>query len=1136
MQDFATGKAAARGGAMPKLNCSGLLLKNYRHAVRIMKITAFILLAFCLQVAAKTKAQGSITLKEKGASIIKVMTEVQRQTGYDFLVTSETINRAKPVDIEVKDAPLSQVLEIVFKNQPLTYTIKDKLITIRLKAENKVSSISQDKASIDVRGKVVNENGEPVEGVTVNVKGTSLSVTTNYNGEFLVKGVDDNATLVFTSVNMESFELKVNGKTFLDVALQTKITAMQEVVINKGYYTEKRRLSTGNVGKVTSKDIARQPVNNPLLALQARVPGLFITQASGLPGSGIVTRIQGQNSILNGNDPFIVIDGVPYTSQMLTTVLGGPLGESGGAVVNGVAPGKGNPLSFINPMDIESIEILKDADATAIYGSRAANGAILITTKKGRVGKTKVDINAQSGIGKVTRKIDLLNTSQYVEMRKEAIANDGYPIDPNYDYDINGLWDTTRYTDWQKVLLGGEARFTDISASASGGNKNLQYRLGGTYHKETTVFPGRSSDQKTSVHLNLNNVSANEKLSIQFSSSYLFDNNHLPQIDLTTLALTLAPDAPALYNADGSLNWMPTSSGSSTWINPLRWIYREYESKASNLIANTNIGYKIFPELEVKINLGYSNLQINETSINPLTSYTPEQRPTANRTATFTDNLSRSWIIEPQLNFGKSMRNSRLEVLVGLTFQETNSNGEQLTGRGYNSDVTMNDIRSASSVSVTSSTSLKYNYNAGFARINYNLFQKYILNLTGRRDGSSRFGAENQFHNFGSIGGAWIFSEEHFLEQVLQFLSFGKLRLTYGTSGNDQIGDYQFMNLYRPISAEVAYQGAVGVAPISHFNPFLQWEETRKIQGGLDLGFFQDKLMLSTSFAQNESSNQLLGYALPGITGFPTVTVNFPATIQNRSWEFALNTADIKIGKVIWSSSFNATIPTNKLVDFPNLSTSTYGSTLIVGQPLNTVKAFRFAGVDPATGVYQFYDRSGNLTSNPASGDDQTVLINTMPRFYGGFQNTLRYKGFEIDFLFQFVKRTAANYFFGDAGGASFNTNQPAYVHTRWQKPGDITNKQKYNSDFLLFTQTTYAQGSDAGYSDASFIRLKNASLSWSFPDALRKKARFENARVYVQAQNLLTITNYKGMDPENASVNLLPPLQIVTAGIQITF
>jgi len=381
----------------------------------------------------------------------------------------------------------------------------------------------------------------------------------------------------------------------------------------------------------------------------------------------------------------------------------------------------------------------------------------------------------------------LLPTQQYLQMRHEALKNDGVTTLSSTDYDLNGLWDTTRNTDWQKALIGGTAQYTNLSGSVSGGTANTQYLIGGTYHRETTVFPGDFSDQKGGLHFNINSVSADQKFGVQFSGNYLVDNNQLPNIDFTNTAIILAPDAPAMYNKDGTINWAPNASGTASWQNPLSFTYATYQNKTTNLISNAVLSYKILPGLEIKSSFGYTNMQDNETIATPLIYYAPSTRPFVSRTAVYTNSTINSRIIEPQVNYKRRISRGKLDVLIGATALQNNSNGQWLNGSGYNSDAVISDIHSAASVVVNSSIVSVYKYNALFGRINYGWQDKYIVNLTARRDGSSRFGAANQFHNFGSIGAAWIFSEEGFMKNKVSFLTFGKLKGSYGTTGNDQI-------------------------------------------------------------------------------------------------------------------------------------------------------------------------------------------------------------------------------------------------------------------------------------------------------------------------------------------------------------
>jgi TonB-linked SusC/RagA family outer membrane protein len=1133
MQDFATGKAFLLCGSLLELTCSYVKKIVSPQVGRIMKLTGILLLAACLHVSAKGVGQ-TVSLSEMNSPLIKVMKEIEQQTGYAFFYKSQWLTQAKKVTVKAENIPLQQALDLCFKDQPFTYLISGKNISIKPKLNKKPI----DKKNIDVSGKIMDKDGNPLMGANIKIRGTSKGTTTNADGFFSLKDIDDDAVLEISYVGFEAQLIYLKGRSSLTVNLNPKNSALDELQVI-AYGTTTKRFTTGNVSTVKGEDIEKQPVQNVLLALEARVPGLFITQNSGLPGGGVTVRIQGQNSIGNGSDPLYVIDGVPLLSQLPATGIDGILGSSGGSGSGGSS--NGSPLSYINPSDIESIEVLKDADATAIYGSRAANGAILITTKKGKAGQTKVSFNLQQGWGKATRKMDMLNTRQYLDMRYEALKNDGIDINTisptNTSYTDLKVWDTTRYTDWQKALIGGTAKYTNISGSVSGGTATTQYFISGTYNKQTTVFPGNFADQKGAVHFNLNTSSLNQKFRLQFSGNYMLDKNELPQTDLTQKAIQLAPDAPALYNDDGTLNWAPNNLGNSTWTNPLVYNYIRYKNQTNNLIANTILGYRIIPGLEIKSSFGYTNTQTDDYYGRPLISNSPESRASSQRSADYGSRNLNSWIIEPQLTYNTKISKGKMDFLLGGTVTQQNYKSGFLLGSGYNSDEVLENMQAAATVTVRSQAIGQYKYNAVFSRLNYNWEDKYLINLTARRDGSSRFGSKTQLHNFGSVGVGWIVSSERFIQNI-SFLSFVKLRASYGTTGSDQIGDYGFLSLYNNVSNQgLPYQNTTGLAPGGLPNPFLEWEETRKLQAGLDIGFFNDRILINGTYSRNRSSNQLLQYNLPSFVGYDNIIQNFPATIQNTSWEFSLQTTNIKSKQFSWSTRFNLTVPKNKLYAFPDIEKSTYANSLIIGQPLVLTKAYHFAGVDPGTGKYMFLDSKGSPTSTPSSTTDRTFYFVPFPHFYGGLENILNYKNFELSFSFQFVKQKGRNYFFYNGNQFpgqffSFGSNQPVGVLNHWQKPGDVAAVAAYSTTTLQSKAVT----SDYFYTDASYIRLKNLSLSWQTPSQWLKKVKMQNARIYLQGQNLITITKLRGMDPENLSISSLPPLKMITAGVQITF
>jgi len=1092
-----------------------------------VKLAALLILTACLQVSAKVANAQKLSISFHNGSLEKLFAEIEKKTQYVFFYDATILKGTKPVTVDMKEASVEEILQSSLKGQALDYAIHDRTIFVKKETIKPISTSkggSDESGPIAVSGIVQSEAGIPLAGATIYIKRLNKSGLTNAAGEFVLKNVPSGEYEVeFTFIGYEPYRMVVNvadHQGAISVRMKQSQNSLDQTVV-RGYYTTTNRLNTGNVTTVKADDIAKQPVSNPLAALEGRVPGLVITQTTGAPGGGFTVQIRGQSSIINGNDPFYVIDGVPYSSQTL-------------GLINSTLK-NGNPLNFINIADIESIEVLKDADATSIYGSRAANGAILITTKKGKIGKTRFDINACTGYGEVTRNLELMDTKQYLEMRHEAFFNDGVTPTISNAPDLV-FWDTTRYTNWQKVFLGNTAHYDDAQASVTGGTGNTQYLFGGGYHRETAVFPvvlpNQGSDQKVSGHVNVTTSSENKRLKVSLNASYVSDVNTVQPFDFQFSSLNIPPDAPPIYNPDGSLNWAPVQAGQrGTWGNPFARLFQTYKGTSSNIVANSVISYSLFRGLDIKTSLGYTNTQTNEVFTSPTTVSDPANH-VASGTSSFNATNVHSWIVEPQADYRLNLGRGTLSTLVGLTFQQNSTAAQKISASGFLNDALLQNMQSATTLSSTSASAL-YKYSAGFARLNYNWEDKYILNLTARRDGSSRFGPGNQFNNFGALGAAWIFSNEGFFKRNISFLSFGKLRGSYGTSGNDQIGDYKFLDLYSV--TQYPYQAMQGLYPNSLFNPNLAWELDKKLEGGIELGFLKDRILINASYFRNRSNNQLVTTPLSFVTGFNSIPANLPALVQNTGLELLVNTINIKSKNFRWSSSFNISIPRNKLVAFPGLATSTYKNQLVIGKPITAIKVFHLVGVNDTTGLYQFATSKGGPSYYPDFLLDNNYFINTAPKFYGGFQNSFQYKGVALDILVQFVKQTGTNILSNEFAGAQFN--EPVALLNRWQKQGDQKRYQQFsqNTSGDPYTQWQfYALSSDFLYTDASFIRLKNLSLSYTIPQALREKWHIQNLRVYIQGQNLLTFTKYLGSDPESQGTGL-PPLRVWTAGFQIS-
>jgi TonB-linked SusC/RagA family outer membrane protein len=1090
------------------------LLRCIHKILFLMRLTTVIILLTMFQLSAAITFGQRLTYNKKNTTINQLFKEIKTQTGYNVVWYEGKLNSQMVIDANFYNTPLEKVMDNVLAGRAVTYEIIGKAIVIKIAEPSFRDKIISFFATIDVRGRVLDENDEPLVGAVVKVKGGSVSTATNSNGEFILKNIDENAVLKISFLGYEQQEIKVAEKMG-DIKLTPSEDKLEEVEINAGYYTVKERERTGSISRIDSKVIERQPVNNVLQAMQANIPGVQITQNTGVPGGSFTVQIRGKNSISQGSEPYYIIDGVPFNA----------IGLSQGA--GGITPNP-NPLSSINPLDIESIEVLKDADATAIYGSRGANGVVLITTKRGQSGKAKASFAINQGISRVGKKMELMNTQEYITMRKEALANDKLPVSAT-DYDLNGTWEETRYTDWQKELIGKSAPMTNIQLSLSGGTNNLTYLIGGNYYKENTVFPGESSYKRSSGNFSLQYQSDNKKLATSFDANYSQINSNIFLSDITQY-ITLAPNYPSLLNEMGGINW----ANNTMYLNPMAMIQQPFDSTTGNLIANGLVSYTIIPNLKLKANMGVTLSNRKEFDSTPLVTFSPVLNlGTTSRVSNFGDNISKDQTFEGQGEYSKSINQGKISFLIGTSFQQGIRDLQKVTGSGYNSDALMENIAAASVFRAATQYS-KYRYTAMYGRLNYSFKDKYFINITGRRDGSSRFGVENQFANFGAIGAAWIFSDEQFVNQNLTFISFAKLRGSYGITGNDQITDYGYLELWRSPNT---YQGIATMAPANIANPNYAWEVNKKAEIALDLSFFKNRISLSSGYYSNRSSNQLVLKPLAPSTGFTSLQDNISALISNTGWEFQLDTKNLSKKQFIWSSSLNLTIPKNELISYPGLAISGNANSLVIGQPLSIKKLYN-TYVDSQSGLYAIedYDKNGIIDSK-----DQYKIEFLGRKFYGGIGNSLSYKGITLDFLFQYVKQTATGFYLGFRTAGSFTPslpygNQLTTTNDRWKAAGEYAMYQKYSSTSSASTAQDNAafSGSLAVY-DASFLRLKNLSLSYNFPSSLAQRIHLNSAKLFLFGQNLFTISKYKGLDPEIPNNSRLPMLQVLTVGIQLT-
>jgi TonB-linked SusC/RagA family outer membrane protein len=1104
----------------------------------VMKLAIFFLVGLCA-VQAKGISQTKVTLDVKDAPLERVLTDIGKQTGMGFTYTTD-IRTANKVDITVTNATVDEALNICFKNQPFTYDIVKNTIVVKTRLSPEIATAipTVPVKLIKALGTVYNESGQPLSGANVTVKETGRGTITNAKGEFELREAPENGTLIISYVGYTKQLVKIKEGVIAKIFLQVAKNDLDKVVI-QAYGTTTQRLNTGNIATVTAAEIERHPVMNPLEAIQGRVPGVIVTETSGYASAPVKIEIRGRSVIDGGqpSEPLYIIDGVPLTVLNLQgdSYVSGSSGftQSG---LNGPAGGQ-SPFFSVNPKDIESITVLKDADATAIYGSRGANGVIMITTKSGKPGKAKLDISVDHGESVVTGRYHLLNTQQYLMMRREAFKNDqatyglipGFTIpDASNAYDLV-TWDSTRYTDFQNIYWSGMGKYTSLDLSLSGGDKQNNFRLGVSYANKRDITSRTGTNQRGSMQFNYTHKSLDQKVTLSLTSMYSFASSDLIGVSGNVLE---APDAPAIYNSEGALNWAGWVPNAGA-LGSFSGLFQPYYAKTGFLNNSLSFQYEIFKGFKFSMRLGYNASNNSNRFLIPIISQNPINANPTGRSQ-FGNANGTGTMIEPQLDYKTVLgRKGKLSLLAGTSAQSSVGEGSNASGFGYINDNLLRSLANAP-IKTASNGYAQYKYAALFGRINYNLDDEVLLNISARRDGSSKFGPGRQYGNFWAFGAAWIFTEQAWFKKHVGALSFGKLRASYGLTGNDQIANYGYLTQWSAQNT-IPYQSIGAYVPLLHANPDLHWETNYKLEGALELGIFKDRLSMELAFYRNRCGDQLVGYPLPIITGFGSVVANSPALVQNTGYEMTLRGKFIDKKEFSWTVNFNIGFNRNKLVSFPNFSQSPYAASLAIGQSLSITHLLHYLGVDPQTGQYTFQDKNhdGQITNYYNNGNNDFYNKDLAVPFDGGIGTDLRFKGVQLNLFFYFVKRTTPTVEY-NANPGGLEMNQSVDVLDRWQKPGD-------HARFARFTTQSqqsdiYFAGSDGVFCDGSYVRLRNASLSYEIPESWRKKLGMQQCLLYARGENLFTATRYNGLDPAVASVGAMPTEKTFIVGIQFTF
>lgn len=979
---------------------------------------------------------------------------------------------------------------------------------------------------ITVTGLVTSsDDGSSLPGVNVLVQGTNSGTVTDIDGRYTLK-VPAEAVLVFSYVGYTKAEIPVEGRKVIDVSLKPDVTSLAEVVVT-GYGKSLKTELTGSIDKIAGTDLQKVPTSTFESTLQGKTPGVLMTSTSGKLGEAFNIRVRGTSSISASSQPLYVVDGMIISTEDYGDPTNQPL----------------NPLVTIDPNDIESIEVLKDASAAAIYGSRASNGVVIISTKSGkRNTSASVNVGYALSVNRETNRIEMLNAQEYMELFSESAENIGFWGDPSYgpgdgeqfmrDYFFYEA--DTVDTDWQDYIFRDRAISHESFMNITGGSERNSYYAGLSYTDQQGILTGNDFE-RLSARLNLDQH-INKHFDLSARINYVQtkldrvadDNAYATPLQL----IAQAPVSPA-YLPDGEPN------PNTIYFNGLLANKYNTNTNSSNrTITNLTANVHIVPEkVTFTSMLGIDNFnQREEERVSPKTD---DGLPAGNGSFRIVQNLN--LMADNYLTYDQKFGQAHnLNLVIGLSFQQEKYTRGTMGGKTFPSDSFL-DLDAAAENSYFGSANSKTTFLSYFARANYKLKDRYLFSASFRRDGSSRFGEDKRFGNFYSFSGGWIMTKESFLSDI-NWLSFLKPRISFGETGNAGIPDYGYMSM---VEAK-QYAGKAGFYPFQIGNPTLQWEKTTQFDAGIDFGFFNNRLSGEIDYYIKETSNMLLNRSVPMSSGYSSIFENV-GKMENKGLEIILNATPVS-GAIVWNLSFNVTYNTNKVTKLVEPLNYTQNR-VEEGQPIGFFYMPEYAGVDPDNGDALFYMANGETTNDYADAEFRNVG-NPNPKYFGGLSNSFTYKGFDLNVFFQFVQDVDLYKMHGIymSNNAGWVDNQTKDQLRRWQQPGDITDVPQ-----ARFGESNGDRMSSRYIADGSYIRLKDLTLGYSLPDNLVSKMAMQKLRIYISGLNLITITQYDGFDPEvtatgtnrsQTSLNVqqgveyysTPQAKGLTAGINITF
>ena len=1106
-----------------------------------MKLTILIfLLSLAQLMASQSYAQSArLTLNLKDATVEEVLMKIEKQSNFFFIYNRDVVDVDRKVDASYINQKVTDILTGIFQGTGVEYEIQDRHIILK-------SSAFENSQQKTISGKVTDSSGAPLPGVSVVIKGTTNGTITDSNGGYSLPNVPDNGILKFSFVGMKTVEMEIKGKASLNVVLEEETVGIDEVVAI-GYGKVKKSDLTGSVSSFRKDDLNKGVSSTMTGLLQGKAAGVQITQASAEPGGGTTVQIRGAGSVNAGSGPLYVVDGLPIENGQVISGGGSSMPE---------ARVPRSPLSSINPSDIESIEVLKDASATAIYGARGANGVILVTTKKGSSGAMKITYSGYSGIQTPINMIDVLGAEDYKRILNQILDTPGSNVSATErvgDIQNGG-------TDWQNEMLRN-AVVQSHSLSFTGGNNGTKYFASMNYFDQDGVLK-TSGYKRYDSRLNLEHKTDKMLFGVNFSTSYTHDN-------VVPVGFSTNEEGSALYDARGfdptysiydSTGAYQTSSMLNL-DNPLAMLYGKTSETDNYRTLGTVYGeYTILKGWTAKVNVGIDTRNSRRDSY--VSRLTKDGRANSG-VATILTGTRNNYLGEFTTTYNRELSNkSSFTAMAGITYQKFISNNFEGTGKGFPVDETKTfNMGMANAAYYTMNSSKSNNKLLSYiGRLNYNLLNRFLFTATLRVDGSSRFGENSKYGYFPSGAFAWKMSEEEFVKNLNLFSSL-KFRASVGRTGNQDIGNYLSLTTFGTgASVILGGQQYVTLAPTRLANPNLKWETTEQINVGFDMGFLANRISASVDYFRKNTFDMLFDLPVPASTGYTSIMSNI-GNIKNEGFELTIDSRNLQ-GKLKWNTSLNISTLKNKVTDTGTISqilhtdagqSTTQIAIIKVGETLNSFYGYKTDGIwqtqaeitasgtkDPVKpGDVKYVDQNGDHVVNT---NDRVILGKSIPSLTFGLTNNLSYKNFTL------------NFFIDAATGVSMLNNSKVETyypvsHRRNRMAEPYLNRWTTDNPSTKYPSFVNPAGqgnkavSDLTVEDASFIRLQSVQLSYDVP--LKNHKIFDRVNVYVSGQNLYTLTNYSGQDPTtnsngNSSLkidfNSYPVARTYTLGVELGF